>query len=72
MSKQQQLLIPGSYKLESAILTNYKGEEIDIRSLITEFTINESFHSMFCLYEFVIFKCVDHWVFQTATAPDHR
>ena len=53
-SESQKVLIPGSFRIESATLSNFSGEEINIRPMITELTVMESMHSMFCVYEFLI------------------
>ena len=53
-SEAQKLLVPGSVKIESAILTNYSGETVDIKVLIGELVITESINSMFCVFDIVV------------------
>ena len=42
------------YKFKSIDLVNYRGEKIDIKSVVADITITESIYSLFMVYEFSI------------------
>mgnify|MGYP003635720404 CR=1 FL=1 len=58
MSDDKRSLTAGTIKISQAVLTNFKGESIDITPLISTLVIKESVYLIHSIYEFLIIDSV--------------
>jgi hypothetical protein len=59
MSEDVTNIFPGRYTFNNLTLTDWSGNQIEIKNLVSSWSVEESINAFFCVYEFVIVDAVN-------------